>query len=94
MQNNNFFKSEYAYGFHKPEEHVFKAEKGISEAVVRQISGRKHEPSWMLNRRLLSYALFQKKQLPTWGADLSAINFQDIYYYIKPIDKNVSSWVS
>lgn len=92
MQNNNFFKSEYAYGFHKPEEHVFKAEKGISEAVVRQISGHKHEPSWMLNRRLLSYALFQKKQLPTWGADLSAINFQDIYYYIKPIDKNVSSW--
>jgi len=83
---------QYAYGFHKPEHYVYKSKKGLDPGVVRQISGRKGEPKWMLERRLLAHTIFGKKKLPTWGADLTTIDFDEIYYYIKPTEKNVSRW--
>ncbi len=82
----------YKYGFHKPEHYFFKSKKGISPDVVREISNHKGEPAWMRERRLMAYAVFAKKKLPLWGADLSSINFDDIYYYIKPTEKKASRW--
>lgn len=92
MKQKQIINDTYAYGFHKPENYVFKSKKGLSEAVVRNISWHKNEPEWMLNFRLKSLAVYRKKQLPLWGADLGDIHFDDIYYYIKPTDKKVSSW--
>ncbi len=82
----------YKYGFHKPDAYVYKSEKGLSEDVVRQISGHKSEPAWMTEMRLKSLSLFDKKPMPTWGADLSTIHFDDIYYYLKPIQNKANTW--
>ena len=82
----------YKYGFHKPENYIFKSEKGLDEAVVKSISAHKSEPDWMLQRRLMAHTIFGKKKMPTWGADLSTIDFNDIYYYIKPIRNKSATW--
>jgi len=87
-------KSDYAekYGFRVPEDYVFKARKGLDEEIVREISWLKGEPEWMLEFRLKALEIFWRKPMPTWGADLSAIDFDDIYYYIKPIEEQQRSW--
>ncbi|MFZ5845416.1 MAG: Fe-S cluster assembly protein SufB [Patescibacteria group bacterium] len=82
----------YKYGFHKPERYVFKSKKGLDVQVVEEISWHKKEPEWMRQFRLRSLAFFQRKALPTWGANLSQIRFDDIYYYIKPTAKKATSW--
>lgn len=82
----------YQAGFHMPENAVFKTRKGLSEEVIRQISAYKKEPKWMLEFRLKAYQIFLKKSLPKWGADLSTIHFDDIYYYLKPTDKQKRNW--
>ena len=82
----------YKYGFFEPENYVFKARKGLSAEVVKEISHMKGEPDWMRAFRLHAYEQFLKKPMPTWGADLSTINFDDIYYYIKPTEKMAESW--
>ncbi len=82
----------YKYGFHKPEHYVFKSERGLTEDVVRQVSAHKGEPDWMRDRRLTALSVYGKKPLPLWGADLTAIKFDDIYYYIKPTKDKVSDW--
>ena len=58
------------------------AKKGINEKIVREISWHKSEPDWMLNFRLEALKYFYSKALPTWGGDLTRINFDDIYYYL------------
>jgi len=83
---------EYTAGFHMAENYVFKSERGLSKKVVEQISEMKGEPAWMRNFRLKSLALFEKRPMPTWGADLSGIDFDNIYYYIKPIAQQGKSW--
>ena len=80
------------YGFHEPENYVFKARKGLSTEVVRDMSRMKQEPQWMLDYRLKALEIFHKKPMPTWGADLSGIHFDDIFYYIKPSADSVKSW--
>ena len=80
------------YGFADAEDYVFKAEQGLSEDIVRQISMMKGEPEWMLEYRLKAYHHFMNRPMPTWGADLSGINFNDIYYYIKPSSQQEDSW--
>ena len=82
----------YKYGFHKPEKYVFKSKKGLDQAVVEEISYHKNEPVWMREFRLKSLGVFERKALPAWGGDLTSLNFDNIYYYIKPTDKKVSSW--
>lgn len=82
----------YKYGFHKPEHYVFKSKKGLDSGVVSQISGYKQEPEWMQKFRHTSLDVFYRKPLPSWGGNLRDINFDDIYYYIRPTDKKVSSW--
>jgi Fe-S cluster assembly protein SufB len=85
---------EKRYGFHVAERAVFKSEPGIDEAKVKQISGMKHEPAWMLELRLRGYRAFQAKPMPVWTdtALLNQIHFDDIYYYLKPMEKQGESW--
>ncbi len=80
------------YGFFDPEKYVFKAKRGLSEEVVREISWMKSEPEWMTRMRLRSLEIFRRKPMPTWGADLSRIDFDNIYYYLKASEKQGSSW--
>jgi len=84
--------STYKYGFRKPENYVFKSKKGLDQGVVEDMSDRKSDPSWMRQFRLKALDQFFRKSLPTWGGNLSTINFDDIYYYINPTDKRASRW--
>jgi Fe-S cluster assembly protein SufB len=68
------------------------AARGISESVVRNISGLKNEPEWMLERRLKGLKLFDKKPMPSWGSDLSGIDFQNIKYFVRSTEKQATSW--
>ena len=72
--------------------YVHLSKKGLSKDVVVSISKLKDEPQWMLDFRLRSYDIFMKKPMPTWGGDLSKINFQNIFYYAKASDKTEKSW--
>ncbi len=83
---------ENQYDFRTPEHYVFKARKGLDEEVVRQISAIKGEPPWMLEYRLKAYRHFMERPMPNWGPDLSELDFDDIYYYIKPTDKAGRDW--
>ncbi|MDP3991901.1 MAG: Fe-S cluster assembly protein SufB [Nanoarchaeota archaeon] len=81
------------YDHSDPEKLVFKAEAGISEALVRQISKDKNEPDWMLQKRLDALKLFHEMPMPNFGPSLSDLNLEDIHFYIKPeAKKNSTSW--
>lgn len=83
---------DYKYGFKDPEVHVFKSKKGLDEGIVRQISQMKEEPEWMLKFRLKALEHFQARPVPTWGPDLSTLDLDDIYYYVKPIEEEGKTW--
>ena len=84
---------DYKYGFSSPEDYVFKAEKGLNEKIVRQISEMKGEPEWMLEMRLRAYNHFMKRPMPNWGSPkMHEIDFDDIYYYIKPTETQARTW--
>lgn len=93
-QANSFLNSidEYQYGFSDPETYVFKSHKGLDEEVVKQISLMKQEPQWMLDFRLKALTHFKIRPMPNWGADLKALNLDDIYYYVRPSDETGKSW--
>ncbi len=74
------------------EMYVHLSKKGLSKDTVIEISKMKDEPQWMLDFRLRSYEIFMKKPMPTWGGDLSVIDFQNIYYYAKASDKVEKNW--
>ena len=82
----------YKWGFRKPENYVYKARKGLDREIVEEISYIKGEPDWMRAFRLHSLEVFWSKPMPKWGPDLSALNFDDIYYYIRPTDRKARSW--
>jgi Fe-S cluster assembly protein SufB len=67
------------YGFSDAEDYFFKAEKGLSEEMIRAMSLRKNEPKWMLDIRLKAYQHFLERPMPNWGADLSGFDFENIY---------------
>ncbi len=92
MNTPDIKEREYQHGSANPDHSVFKTKKGIDESVVREISRIKKEPQWMLDIRLQALAHFNERPMPEWGADLSSINFNDIYYYIKPTDRKERSW--
>ena len=71
---------------------VFKTPKGINEDIVREISAIKGEPEWMLEYRLKALDCFLKKPMPTWGVDLSRVDFDEYTYYIRPSDKQTNKW--
>ncbi|HEX9362443.1 MAG TPA: Fe-S cluster assembly protein SufB, partial [Candidatus Dormibacteraeota bacterium] len=80
------------YGFFVPEDYVFKAKRGLNEEIVKEISFMKGEPEWMTKFRLRSLEIFRKKPMPTWGADLSVIDFENIFYYLRASEKQSKSW--
>lgn len=92
QQVKNIGLGSYKFGFSSPEKYVYKPEKGLNEDVIRKLSELKGEPQWMLDFRLDAYQKFLEKHMPTWGPDLSAIKFDDIYYYIKPTPQQEKSW--
>jgi Fe-S cluster assembly protein SufB len=83
---------DYKYGFNDGDEFVFRSERGLSAEVVADISRRKAEPAWMLEFRLKALEHFRQRPMPSWGADLSGIDFDDIYYYVKPAEEQGRSW--
>ena len=84
---------EYKYGFHDPEDqYVFKSAKGLSREVVEQISEMKGEPQWMLDFRLRALDHFLKRSMPTWGPSLEELNFDEIFFYVRPNQKQEGSW--
>jgi Fe-S cluster assembly protein SufB len=68
------------------------AQRGLSEAVVRNISALKSEPEWMLDLRLKGLKLFERKPMPHWGADLSGIHFDNIKYFVRSTEKQATTW--
>jgi Fe-S cluster assembly protein SufB len=68
------------------------AKRGLSEAVVRDISAKKNEPEWMLKRRLRALSIFDKKPMPSWGSDLSGIDFDNIKYFVRSTEKQAATW--
>jgi len=79
------------YDFRTTSKGVFKAKKGLNAEVVHQISDIKEEPDWMRKFRLDALEIFNKKPMPKWGGEIN-LNFQDIYYYLKPTEKQGKSW--
>jgi len=83
---------DYKYGFNDGDQFVFRSERGLSAEVVADISRRKAEPAWMLEFRLKALEHFRQRPMPSWGADLSGIDFDDIYYYVRPAEEQGRSW--
>src|ERR1700712_5325426 len=82
----------YKFGWSDADAYADTAKRGLTEAVARDISVRKGEPQWMLDLRLKGLKLFEKKPMPTWGADLSGIDFDNIKYFVKSTEKQAATW--
>src|SRR5690349_21340140 len=82
----------YEYGWADSDVAGSTAQRGLTEAVVRDISAKKSEPQWMLDLRLKGLKLFGRKPMPTWGADLSTIDFDNIKYFVRSTEKQATSW--
>ena len=84
--------SRYQLGWSDEEDYVFKPKKGLDDDIITEMSWLKGEPQWMLDFRLKSHSRFERRPRPTWGGDTSGIDFDDIYYYIKPTDTLANDW--
>ncbi|MGA1649543.1 MAG: Fe-S cluster assembly protein SufB, partial [Ilumatobacteraceae bacterium] len=85
--------SKYSLGWSDDVEYAFTPEKGLNKAVVDQISWWKGEPKWMTQFRERSLRLFEKKPMAPWFAEnMPDIDFQDIYYYLRPANAQVDEW--
>lgn len=82
----------YEYGFKDEDISIYKTKSGLSEEIVKEISKIKKEPEWMLEFRLRAYKYFIESDMPSFGVDLSDLNFDDFTYYIKPSEKQENSW--
>src|SRR3989344_8572080 len=92
MNQSNDLQFDYKYGFSMPDTSIFQTKRGISPEIDYQISKIKNEPEWMTAKRLRAYEIFLTKKMPSWGADLSKIDFDDIVYFIRATDKQQNSW--
>src|SRR6478672_4662412 len=85
--------TDYKYGFHDDEStYSYKSGKGLTRELIESMSARKGEPEWMLKFRLKALDIFEKKPMPSWGADLSGIDFENIHYYVRPTEKQADKW--
>src|SRR6266516_4769025 len=82
----------YEYGWADSDVAGAAAQRGLNEAVVRDISAKKNEPEWVLDLRLKGLRLFGRKPMPAWGADLSGIDFDNIKYFVRSTEKQAASW--
>ena len=85
-------KDEYEYGFHDKRVSLFQTERGLTHSVIDMISDQKNEPQWMRDFRHQALDIFFSKPMPTWGADLSGIDFDEIIYYMRPSEKAENNW--
>jgi len=92
MSRESLVPGTYRYGFRDPEVYLFRAERGLRREVVEEISRQKGEPEWMREFRLRSLEVFWGKPLPTWGPDLSGIDFDRYYYYVRPTERPATTW--
>jgi Fe-S cluster assembly protein SufB len=84
---------DYKYGFHdRDDNYVFKSQRGLNKEVVENISRMKGEPQWMLDFRLKALEHFLARPMPTWGPDISDLDLDNIFYYVKPTEKSEKSW--
>src|SRR5579885_674582 len=85
---------DYKYGFKDAEDYTFKSGRGLTREIVSKISQMKKEPEWMLKLRLKALDIFLKKPMPRWGNChlLDSIDFDNIFYYIKPTTKQGKTW--
>ncbi len=84
--------SEYQYGFRDEEDYVFKSERGLNRKVVEDLSAMKGEPDWMLQFRLKALDHYEKRPMPNWGGELAELDFDNIFYYIRPTEKQGKTW--
>src|SRR6478609_1015587 len=84
--------SRYGYGWVDSDVAGASAQRGLSEAVVRDISGKKNEPEWMLESRLRALRTFNKKPMPNWGSNLEGIDFDNIKYFVRSTEKQAATW--
>jgi Fe-S cluster assembly protein SufB len=82
----------YGFGWADSDTAGASAQRGLNEAVVRDISSKKSEPEWMLDRRVKALSIFDKKPMPNWGSDLSGIDFDNIKYFVRSTEKQATSW--
>jgi len=82
----------YEFGWSDSDAAGQSAKRGISKEVVANISNLKNEQDWMLQRRLKALQIFERKPMPAWGADLSAIDFDNIKYFVRSTEKQAQTW--
>lgn len=83
---------DYKFGFQDKDVSVFKTQQGLTEDTVREISKIKNEPKWMLDFRLKAYKNFIERPMPSFGPDLSSLDFDNYTYYVRPSDRVETSW--
>jgi Fe-S cluster assembly protein SufB len=84
---------DYKFGWADSDEgYSYTSERGLTREKVAEISDRKDEPSWMRDLRLRAFDAYRRRPMPTWGSDLSGINFEDIFYYVEASEKQAESW--
>lgn len=83
---------EYKYGFHDKDVSIFRTERGLTRRVVEEISKMKEEPQWMLDYRLKALQHFYDRPMPQWGGDLTGLDFDEIVYYVKPSERQGTTW--
>jgi len=91
-QNEQLPTTEYQFGFHDEDVSIYRTKKGITREIVEEISKIKNEPEWLLEFRLKSFEQFMNKKMPSFGPDLSELNFDDYTYYIKPSERMMNNW--
>mgnify|MGYP002515673466 CR=1 FL=1 len=92
MNKNELPTDDYKYGFKNEDVSIANTGKGLNEDVIREISKLKNEPEWMLEFRLKAYKLFKQLPLPSFGPDLSNLDFDSFTYFIRPSEKVENSW--
>lgn len=93
MAKTPFELEEYKYGFkYDVDDYAYKSEKGLNRDIVQRISELKNEPEWMRDFRLQSYETYEAKPIPNWGGDLSKLDFDDIYYFVRSAERQGRTW--
>src|SRR5512136_306633 len=83
---------EYKYGFSDPDTAVYRSKRGFTREVVEEISYQKNEPDWMRKIRMKAYEHAIKRPTPTWGGDISGLDLENMYYYVRPSEKTQGNW--
>ncbi|MBR0386145.1 MAG: Fe-S cluster assembly protein SufB, partial [Erysipelotrichaceae bacterium] len=93
-KNKELFETvdQYKYGFADEDTSIYTTGKGLNRDTIMAISAIKHEPQWFLDYRLKAYEAFEKMPMPSYGPDMSDLDFNDYTYYIRPSDNKTNDW--